>query len=575
MPDIAPLPMDQTGSGVGVHNTNNAAAGSPDAQKAQLDALVRTILARAGQGQQSMPQPRQQFSQESMTKNGYNMSAAQNNKQDIGIALQNFATFIHNGVAQHKQNQQRDAMNEWQGFNTALEKAQVLAGDPNDPKYKEKMQQALQSDPWVKANLDPSNPKSVKRLKNMYKALNVDLTDDKENVHRSGLKQMFKVNAAFDKVKQLAGKKQEHQQQSQYDKTKQMTEAVQRLMSRTSQQQTDPKQQMEAARIGQQQQQAEEGTHNLDNMWLSQFKKENNRDPNAHEIEAHQQNKSLKPVDQHIQKAMDAASSGDWKTADEEFKIAHQGAEAKRISPPSTWEVIGKANKGDKDSQAMLAKDIAMRKEIAMSYGAGRAAYNMNNYFDENGTPIAISALDASRRIKAGEKLTYAGALSTAQVASFQRLKAEATPAITEVNKFIGAFDNAQNRAVFARVLGNPPEDEAGFTDWAKTAMDQALKGKELDSDGRQLAVRLRRLADTMGTLRSALGLTATDASMRLLEQLMPGPSTPDSKMAKDIMDQLSSTVDNAVDIPLYKNIQKNQPKRVFTKGDAIPKAPQ
>src|SRR5579864_1538923 len=125
-----------------------------DNSKAQLEAITKNLLARTQAPQAGgMRQPSSRFSQESMTPQGYNMAHNTNKAADAGQAMQNFGTFVHNMVAQHKQNQIRDAASEWQGLNSSLERAQALAGDPSAPDYQNKVQQILGEDPWVKANL--------------------------------------------------------------------------------------------------------------------------------------------------------------------------------------------------------------------------------------------------------------------------------------------------------------------------------------------------------------------------------------------------------------------------------------
>jgi len=241
-------------------------APTPDAVgqgKSQIDALVMQLLQRAKAPQPGgMPAPTPRYSPESMQQQGYRTQTFQSpagdpgkgaKMADVGEAIGNIGTFIHNAVAQHKSNQVRDALAEWQGLDQALEKAQVLAGDPSAPDYKQKVQQFLSQDPFVKANLDPSNPKAVKRLKNMYKALNVDLlAGDKENVHREGLKRMFDVKKAFDKVRGAKGKMDEQKKKPQLtpDQQKQaFSEAIQRLAGKGTLQAPDPKQTLETARV--------------------------------------------------------------------------------------------------------------------------------------------------------------------------------------------------------------------------------------------------------------------------------------------------------------------------------------
>jgi hypothetical protein len=238
------------------------------ASKAQLDAITKSLMAHMSTPQPGgMQVPTTRASEGEVTPQGYNMSAGSSKMQETGIALQNFGSFVHNMVAQHKQNQIRDAMSEWQGFNHALTNAQALAGDPADPSYQDKVKQMLSQDPWVKANLDPANPKAQKRLKNMYKALNVDLLEgNKENVHRQGLMQFFKVEKAMQKVKQAGqamighkqgqpqgGQSQQGQggqgQQDEQAKQQMFKAGLDKLMAQQTFTIPTPEQRMEAARI--------------------------------------------------------------------------------------------------------------------------------------------------------------------------------------------------------------------------------------------------------------------------------------------------------------------------------------
>jgi hypothetical protein len=260
VPQTGPYMLHE-GEAVVPADQNPANGSGVSGQKAQLDALVKSLMQRAGAPQPGgMVKPTPRSSPESMQQTGYRTQTFPGNSKgakmaDAGEAISNFGSFVHNAVAQHKQNQVREAMAEWQGFDQALEKAQVLAGDPSDPKYKENVQKYLAADPFVKANLNPSNPKAVKRLKNMYKALNVDLLDgDAENVHRKGLQQMFKAKDAFAKVKAAKDKLEGHQQQQQpvdpAQRQQQFQTSFGKLMNQGTVSAPDPKQMAEAARAG-------------------------------------------------------------------------------------------------------------------------------------------------------------------------------------------------------------------------------------------------------------------------------------------------------------------------------------
>ncbi len=214
-----------------------------EAHKAQIDQMVQQMLSKAiAPSQMGLGRPASRFSPQQMAPGNFIMDAAQNKQQDIGFALANAGTLIQNLSAQHKQKQVQDALSDWQGFDNALQKATMAAGDPNAPDFSKKVQENLSQMPFVKAMLDPANPKSVKRLKNMHKALNPNIFDDKENVYGEALKTHLKGKDA---------EKQMLQQKQQLEQLKQQTiqNRIKSLMEQVKMVPPDPKLIESAARI--------------------------------------------------------------------------------------------------------------------------------------------------------------------------------------------------------------------------------------------------------------------------------------------------------------------------------------
>lgn len=214
-----------------------------DQSSDKLREQVQQILSQVLKPKMSMGEPTPRYSEQQMkSDNAYNMEQGHSPKQEAGIALQNFGVLTQNLGAMHKQKQVRDALADWQGFDNALQKAQMGAGDPNAPDYQQKVQQGLAEMPWVKAMLDPSNPKSVKRLKNMHKALNPNVFDEKEDVYGAALKQHMKGKDA---------EKQMQQRQQQLEQLKQQTvqNRMQSIMQQMRMVPPDPKQLESTARI--------------------------------------------------------------------------------------------------------------------------------------------------------------------------------------------------------------------------------------------------------------------------------------------------------------------------------------
>jgi len=302
-----------------------------------------------------------------------------------------------------------------------------------------------------------------------------------------------------------------------------------------------------------------------DAQWIKSFADEHNREPSAAEVEAHQIGKSEKPIDAEVMKGIKLAEDGDLEGAKKIFTAVQTGAGARKGPPNSgmsLMSIIDRMNKGDasakKDFDAYMQMQKDLSKERGAGYGAGRAMYQIGAYVDgKTGQVIPLSNLDAIQRIREGADLIPSGRLPANMIASSQRLVKEATPAIKEVRDNLKAYDNSGDRAIFARVMtaaGKPAYGDESH--WLGNVINQSMT-EELSPEGKKLMVRLARLNETIGTLRSTLGAPATDRSMALMLGLLPGPSTPNSKMAGDMIDQLEQNVTNAVEIPALHGVAK------------------
>ncbi len=77
----------------------------------------------------------------------------------------------------------------------------------------------------------------------------------------------------------------------------------------------------------------------------------------------------------------------------------------------------------------------------------------------------------------------------------------------------------------------------------------------ELSPEGQKLVVSLRRLNETVGRMRSVLGLPSTDNAMSMTLALVPGPQTPDSAFAGMVLDNLEQMGKQAIGIPTYRGL--------------------
>jgi hypothetical protein len=301
--------------------------------------------------------------------------------------------------------------------------------------------------------------------------------------------------------------------------------------------------------------------------YLKSFRDEHGREPTTEEIEAHYKGEREKPIDAEVARGIKLAEDGDLEGAKKIFSAVQEGAGAKKggvTTGTSLMAVVNRANSGDPAAQKDLKTYMAMQNELAMSrgmgFGKGRAMYQIGAYIDgDTGQMIPLSNYDAIQRIREGKNLVPSGRLPAPMIAGAQRLVKEAKPAMQEVRDNLSAYDNPYDRAIFARVMtaaGKPSYGQESW--WISNVMNQAATSG-LSNEGKALVIRLARLNETIGTLRTTLGAPATDTSMAIMLGLLPGPSTPDSKMAGDMIDQLEQNVTNAVEIPVLKGVSQNK----------------
>lgn len=300
----------------------------------------------------------------------------------------------------------------------------------------------------------------------------------------------------------------------------------------------------------------------LDQAWIEAKTREDGRPPSAEAIEAHYQSERTKPIDDLINQGILMAQAGNQDGAKTMFNIAQMAAGAKKggASSPSVLSLIMKANAGDPEAAKALKVKMEMDKDLARTrgeaFGAGRAMYQISAYADPTtGELIPMSNFDAIQAIKNGRNLVPSGRLPANMLLSVQQLVSEAGPALKAVRANLGAYDNSTDRAIFARILANNPAATVGQeTTWMSNILNQAA-ASELSPEGRALVVRLNRLNESVGRLRGVLGLPGTERMVAMTLGMVPGPSTPDSAMATDILDNLDQTINNAVSIPMLKGL--------------------
>jgi hypothetical protein len=258
---------------------------------------------------------------------------------------------------------------------------------------------------------------------------------------------------------------------------------------------------------------------------LSQFREENEAIAGA----------KMTPVTRLQKEAAEAYAEGDMQTYQAKLKEASDlSATGRAQKSPNKIDLIMRANAGDKEAQQALESLRKMDVEEAMArgegWGKGRAAYQFSPYVDNSGQIVAWNNLEAMKRQQAGETLIPASRISPKDITAFQQFNAEATPALKIVRDNAAAFDNPTDRLIYANVLSHAGTPAYGQeVGWLRNVIRQAVAGG-LSPVGRQEAMGIARLNETVGRMRSILGLPATDNAMALTLSLVPGPGSPDSK---------------------------------------------
>lgn len=203
---------------------------------------------------------------------------------------------------------------------------------------------------------------------------------------------------------------------------------------------------------------------------------------------------------------------------------------------------ISSALQGDPQAQKVMKTWEDLQTRIRMSY----RGMQLVNLVGPGGQMMTLPLTEAYNRISNGDQLTMVGTAPFTEASNVQLVAAESYPAIDNVEKNIGAFDNAGDRAIFARLFSDNPATTVG------NLLNSELRN-QLSPQGQQLAVGLGRLLETMGRVRTLMRLPQTDQAQSLSMNLVPAGQTPSADYAKQQLDQIRTMVDNALSVPLYQ----------------------
>src|SRR5256885_3173894 len=81
----------------------------------------------------------------------------------------------------------------------------------------------------------------------------------------------------------------------------------------------------------------------------------------------------------------------------------------------------------------------------------------------------------------------------------------------------------------------------------------------KLSSEGQQAVIAVRRLNESLGSLRVAAALPATSGSMATTAALAPGATSPNSKFAGQQLDSIMKLVEQETGVP-FLGMNKKKP---------------
>ena len=267
------------------------------------------------------------------------------------------------------------------------------------------------------------------------------------------------------------------------------------------------------------------------------------------------------------QRRVEQITSGDFGGAAETLQEIQDLSKAAHPQSPTQWNLITRAQQGDKDAAASLKmyyeQQEALVKARGLAFGQGRL-YTLQAMIDEQGQPVLMTGFDVLKAQTEGRHLTPGGRIPAQTVIAYQQLQSEAQPALAGVQKDLGAFDNANDRAIFARVMERAGQPVYGNeASWLGNVLDQAAQGG-LSPQGQDLVINMRRLGETMGRVRSLLGLQASDSAMALTMGLLPSGATPNSQFAAKQLNNLNQIINQAMAIPMFGGmggVDPNKPR--------------
>lgn len=539
-----------------------------DASQQQMQQLMMRLMGRIAQPRMQGPGiPPTALQQAQPRYVEPNRQIAQTRTEGSQLLTQNLFGLIANISASHKQAQVNHAVSRIMGINDAIETAYELAGGDQ-----EKAKQIFMADPRVKALQSKEGQKDIKQ---MEKLLQWDFLnpEKKKTVWHEALGKVVQITGAekaMKGVQALFGKHQDKMAQQQQTANKEFQgsqeagKLAQGMFKQARPETPDPAKILPAL------------THADAQLQLEQLRQ-------VHRVELesmreqHQDvaGKLKNPVDQQIAKGylkMEEADrlrkEGDEKgaqaaeaDAQKMLDRAHQGSLAKKSRAETLTNWINQSITGSPKEKETAEAEIkkyesiqdALLSKRGLAFGMGR----MMQYTDDDGVlgqPGGTAVLNGFQLMDlqkgTGGHFTMIGNINPNTELAMQQVIRTSLPALQALESDLPAYDNANDRAIIARVLRANPEvrnmDETSLGVW----IDQNLT-KQLSPKGQSLMQHIAIASESLGRVRTLSGQTSTGMNTQLILGMLPDERTPNSEYGKAKIQNLYNFINGITQVPL------------------------
>ena len=233
---------------------------------------------------------------------------------------------------------------------------------------------------------------------------------------------------------------------------------------------------------------------------------------------------------------------------------AHQGYLASKEPTQTMNYWIHQLVTGTPEEKAIAKTEIdksvglqmAMLQNRGMAFGMGR----LYQYTDDDGVmgpkgaTVVLNGFQLDEQMRAsGGHFTLVGPISPNIMLGVQQLLGKNKGIFDSLRQDMGVWDNATDRAIFAKVMRANPEVAGMDVTTLGVWLDQNLTG-QLSTQGQRYMRNLLIGAEVLGTSRRLTGQPATGITTQLILAMLPGEKTPGKQYGLASLDALTNYLD-------------------------------